>query len=579
MTDSFAYDNLDRLTAVSVDGIQTMKMEYAGNGNIESKTGIGEYTYYDGDKPHAVREVENVDGIIDSRDVSTQYALNGKVTSIWNKDYTAYSWYEYGPDDEKWSSWGWSPDDMGLEWDVDRVYWGNYERLTKDYHIREYYFLDNDVFLIRENSYVDSDGPYSWDENFYQMERDNIGNIVAIYDLFHRKVFEAEYDAWGKQTVIKDEICFNHGFTGHEMLPGVDLIHMNGRVYDPTIGRFLSPDNYVPTGDTQGFNRYSYCLNNPLKYVDPDGELPWLIPIIAGAINVIVNLDGGHGLGYHVANFFVGAGAGVVAMGSGGAAIVGSGALLGVGNYTNNAIFGGGDFTFEGFLKSGIIGGASAAVGSVVGAAISPLADKVGQGISNKIASRAVSNAVGGAVTGGALGAAFSFSDPETSWLEGALNGMRDGALVGAVTGAAQGYYEYRQERAAMRLQNALNGDLERGKANFRNSYEKGQAGVNRAIEEFKAQGGYNIQQEVTIEIDGVRTRVDFAGYDSDGVLQLFEVKNGPYARPTHNQSIVISKLQRGVQFIPRGNNAVRVRLTPGVPYRGNYKYNYIHYR
>ena len=49
---------------------------------------------------------------------------------------------------------------------------------------------------------------------------------------------------------------------------------MNGRMYDPYLGRFLSPDNYVqlPTS-AQSFNRYSYCLNNPLKYVDPSGEL------------------------------------------------------------------------------------------------------------------------------------------------------------------------------------------------------------------------------------------------------------------------------------------------------------------
>ena len=59
---------------------------------------------------------------------------------------------------------------------------------------------------------------------------------------------------------------------------------MNGRMYDPYLGRFLSPDNYVqlPTS-AQSFNRYSYCLNNPLKYVDPDGELWWLLPAIAGA--------------------------------------------------------------------------------------------------------------------------------------------------------------------------------------------------------------------------------------------------------------------------------------------------------
>ncbi len=58
------------------------------------------------------------------------------------------------------------------------------------------------------------------------------------------------------------------------MLPEFGLINMNGRVYDPSLGRFLSPDSYVQMPDnTQSFNRYSYCINNPLKYVDPSGEL------------------------------------------------------------------------------------------------------------------------------------------------------------------------------------------------------------------------------------------------------------------------------------------------------------------
>ena len=49
---------------------------------------------------------------------------------------------------------------------------------------------------------------------------------------------------------------------------------MNGRLYDPYLARFLSPDNYVQMPDfSQSFNRYSYCLNNPLKYTDPSGEL------------------------------------------------------------------------------------------------------------------------------------------------------------------------------------------------------------------------------------------------------------------------------------------------------------------
>lgn len=48
---------------------------------------------------------------------------------------------------------------------------------------------------------------------------------------------------------------------------------MNARLYDPVLGRFLSPDPFVQMPDfTQNFNRYSYCLNNPLVYVDENGE-------------------------------------------------------------------------------------------------------------------------------------------------------------------------------------------------------------------------------------------------------------------------------------------------------------------
>ncbi len=63
-----------------------------------------------------------------------------------------------------------------------------------------------------------------------------------------------------------------HGFTGHEHLDKFALINMNGRVYDPVIGQFLSPDPFVQSATSpQSYNRYSYCWNNPLKYTDPSG--------------------------------------------------------------------------------------------------------------------------------------------------------------------------------------------------------------------------------------------------------------------------------------------------------------------
>jgi RHS repeat-associated protein/RPE4 domain-containing protein len=66
----------------------------------------------------------------------------------------------------------------------------------------------------------------------------------------------------------------HRGFTGQEEVEVVNLIHMNGRMYDPTLGRFLSADPEIqdPT-NSQSLNRYTYCMNNPLAYTDPTGFL------------------------------------------------------------------------------------------------------------------------------------------------------------------------------------------------------------------------------------------------------------------------------------------------------------------
>jgi RHS repeat-associated protein len=68
----------------------------------------------------------------------------------------------------------------------------------------------------------------------------------------------------------------SRGFTNHEHLNRTGFIHMNGRVYDPRIGRFVSPDPVIPNpAFSQSYNRYSYVLNNPLSYTDPTGFNPF----------------------------------------------------------------------------------------------------------------------------------------------------------------------------------------------------------------------------------------------------------------------------------------------------------------
>jgi RHS repeat-associated protein len=73
----------------------------------------------------------------------------------------------------------------------------------------------------------------------------------------------------------------NKLFTG-QRLDGTGLYYYNARYYDPTIGRFISPDTMIQNpANPQCFNRYSYCLNNPLKYTDPSGHWEWLLGLAA----------------------------------------------------------------------------------------------------------------------------------------------------------------------------------------------------------------------------------------------------------------------------------------------------------
>ncbi len=116
------------------------------------------------------------------------------------------------------------------------------------------------------------------------LHKDHLGSTDTITDESGQVIQRMSFDTWGKRREINWQALsasaitnFNtdittRGYTGHEQIDEVGLIHMNGRVYDAELGRFLSADPNVQAPDNlQNWNRYSYVLNNPMSYTDPTG--------------------------------------------------------------------------------------------------------------------------------------------------------------------------------------------------------------------------------------------------------------------------------------------------------------------
>lgn len=258
--ETFTYDGVDRLTSVSCNGQRNLIIKYANDGNILNKLDVGNYEY--GQKPHAVMSVDNTRRIIPSATLSTEFNELGKIGRIEDGNSLTSVDFVYGPDMQRWKSTTYC--NGGVE--KTTFYDTDYDKvMDKDGNTTEFIYVDDNVMMLRKNN------GYSLP---YIVTKDVLGSVVSIYGGDVKQVFSATYDAWGKQTVTMNKIGFIRGYCGHEMLNDYQIINMNGRLYDPVLGRFLSPDNYVQTPDfSQNYNRYSYCLNNPLKYTDPSGEL------------------------------------------------------------------------------------------------------------------------------------------------------------------------------------------------------------------------------------------------------------------------------------------------------------------
>ena len=254
---------------------------------------------------------------------------------------------------------------------------------------------------------------------------------MSVIDEEGSRVFDASYDAWGRQTVTKNEIGLRRGYTGHEMLNEVGIINMNGRLYDPLLGRFLSPDNYVQAPDnSQSFNRYSYCLNNPLKYVDPDGELWWLIPVIAGAYLGGSSVNGTFNpLKWDYGNWQTYAGMAVGGVSGYAGAAIGS-------SFAASALAGGAS-TFSAGVTGGIMGGIVS--GGINGFGMTAVMGGNFGDMTQGLVKGSIIGGLGGALSGGISSAIGDFSGVTGSSLKNGLYELGQSALKGAATGLAGG--------------------------------------------------------------------------------------------------------------------------------------------
>ncbi len=315
--ETFTYDGLNRLTAMDDNLLSGSRdVTYSNSGNITSIDGNGDFYYPNNQSRYPYR--------ISGGDIG-EYA--------WCPDpnidmgYTAYDrpmyingssglvTFSYNDAGERVSTV--SSVYMGSE-EGYRFIWGRYyiggryEREVINNTVRETLWLGGDAYrapmiFYRENN---SGGA------LYNIGRDVQGSITHLATVNGDLLKEYSYDPWGRMRNPDTHVfptygplpsgegggderslttilipAIHRGYCGHEHLEQFGLINMNARLYDPFTGRFYSPDPYVQMPDfSQNFNRYAYCLNNPLKYEDESGEYAGLDDLVAAGIGGLVNV-------------------------------------------------------------------------------------------------------------------------------------------------------------------------------------------------------------------------------------------------------------------------------------------------
>lgn len=301
-TENFTYDGLDRLVNFS-DNNSQRSHTYDSRGRITTNSAIGNYVY----NTNSYQQTEltlNLAG-------ETYFNNYQKQQITYNAFKSPVEIVEEGKDKVSFEYNGF----MGRA----NMFYGGLETDKTLRKSRKHYSHDGSMEVAYDKTtgkvtfvtYLMGDAyssPVIWHSehsgsttanNFFYLHRDYLGSIIGITD--KEGVFKEKrhFDAWGNIVKLTDGnnvaltkfAILDRGYTGHEHLLGVSIIHMNGRLYDPVLHRFLSPDNFIQDPfNTQNFNRYGYVLNNPLMYTDPSGEmsLRGFTKFVLGLVAVVV---------------------------------------------------------------------------------------------------------------------------------------------------------------------------------------------------------------------------------------------------------------------------------------------------
>ena len=429
--ESFTYDNLSRLLSATVTGKPAQTTTYELSGNIASKTDAGQQFSYHPAKLNALA------GII--APTTALPMLTQDVT------YTAFN----QPDKIIENGSG-QPYELTYTYDAGyqrikgvmkkngalintHYYFGNYEKdITTGVPDKHLHYIHTpaglSTIVIRENG----------TDQYYYTYTDHLGSLLTLTAPNGAVILDQNFDAWGRlrhpanwdyTNVPAPTSYLYRGFTGHEHLTNFNLINMNGRMYDPVVGRVLSPDNFVQNPySTQDYNRYAYGKNNPLVFNDPDGE--W--------INFVIGAVVGGFSGYRIGKAKGASGWSLFFYTLGGAAI--GTASAGIGSSVAATV--GSSLTVSyGGLAGAAIGGATAGAASGVG-----FATLSGGNIGKAAWAGALSGLAGGAVGAYIGGGAGAFAGGATGSATGAaLNGedlqsIGVSALIGG--GVALGSYQ-----------------------------------------------------------------------------------------------------------------------------------------